>query len=691
MSAEPAAKRIKLELSEPEEPLTQSDVIAFQKEALFRCLNTKRTELEALKQQYQSIDKNFDEISKRISATTAICTTAATHLQNVCQDPSDKKICEDIANGDEQVIMNMSSQFLEILYKHSSNTNTSNADIDLFSRELKKLNSIKHELRLQNSKLKDEIESVKKYYSDIIKRYDREDSLTVKRVFSKEKTDEESDVQETTKDAQPNGSEVKTEVKQEQNGNPETNGTTIPPTGTDVMSDSERKKIVLKYENEISDLQTQLKSLKNMVDELEKLKSINEVELVQLRNSMSKLIADDNAKDEEKNGLLQQLEKVKDSNKELTTVNETFLSKFQELSREKDIYIEKLSGEFETALENIKEQNLVLEKDLVRVRTTRDELLSKISILEAETAKSTMISDLQKALDICKEQWDKIDTRNNETPDKDALMKEIRDLESGFKDLSNLVHTKYSEYLNHESVISKLTIEKTKADQKYFASMRSKDSILVENKNLSKSLAKSNELILQLKDSDKLYKQKIENMHKQLTLSQNNEKRLLDSNKATNLKVMELNSEIVKQKKLLESIENEKASLIKNVTETEGIIKEKDMELSTIKNDVENLTKKYKKLEQALFDENKGKQLKARSGSPGAMNSEEDAMAEELENFRTLVYCSLCSRNWKNMAIRTCGHVFCEDCCKERLAARMRKCPTCNKPFSSNDLLMVHL
>lgn len=43
---------------------------------------------------------------------------------------------------------------------------------------------------------------------------------------------------------------------------------------------------------------------------------------------------------------------------------------------------------------------------------------------------------------------------------QDALIKEIQDLEKGFRELSDLTHKKYSEIINHESVISKLTVEK---------------------------------------------------------------------------------------------------------------------------------------------------------------------------------------------------------------------------------------
>ena len=63
----------------------------------------------------------------------------------------------------------------------------------------------------------------------------------------------------------------------------------------------------------------------------------------------------------------------------------------------------------------------------------------------------------------------------------------------------------------------------------------------------------------------------------------------------------------------------------------------------------------------------------------------------QLEALRSIAKCSLCSKNWKDTAITVCGHVFCHSCTQERLAARLRRCPSCNKGFSANDLLSVHL
>lgn len=64
---------------------------------------------------------------------------------------------------------------------------------------------------------------------------------------------------------------------------------------------------------------------------------------------------------------------------------------------------------------------------------------------------------------------------------------------------------------------------------------------------------------------------------------------------------------------------------------------------------------------------------------------------EQLEALRSIALCSVCSKNWKDTAIKVCGHVFCNDCAKDRLNARLRKCPMCNKQYSYSDLLPVHL
>ena len=667
MGSEPATKRMKLDLSSPDEPLTQRDVVAFQKEALFRCLNQYRTNLESLRTQHDLSKRQCGEISRSLANLMALVVTLARFLATFCENEEEKELCRQVAEGDETVIVKLSDPFMKFLTKYGVNgiRQDVSAKVEKLATDLKDLQSVKGELSKENKQLTEEITSLKEYYQNLIRKYDREDSLTVTRVFEKAMDDEQKVNEKVFS--------LKAEsVNVPSNETAPENDTVKAATETD----DKAPHCAIEHELQITGLKAQVESLNATVQELEKFREINEQELIKLRQQVSAQQAQQTPQVHDRDSLLEKISHLKAVNEDASAVNADLLKKFQELTREQEIYTGKLTQELRTAQDTLKKHNATLEKDLVRIRTTRDELLGKVAILEAEKSKSSMLVDLQSAVNILQGQWDKLQVRSNDEPQpQDALMKELQELEIAFKELTSLTHKKYSELVNQESLISKLTVEKTKADQKYFAAMRSKDSILVENKNLSKSLSKSNELIAQLKDSDRLLQQKIANLKKQLELSQSNEKRLTDSNKSINLKVMDFNAEISRLKKSLNAAREENHQNIAQATKAQTHLQDAEAELKKVKILAANSEATCQKLQSSLLND-------------GGDNA---PLMRELEDFRSLVYCSLCSKNWKSMAIKTCGHVFCDNCCKERLASRMRKCPSCNKPFSSNDLLSIHL
>ena len=59
--------------------------------------------------------------------------------------------------------------------------------------------------------------------------------------------------------------------------------------------------------------------------------------------------------------------------------------------------------------------------------------------------------------------------------------------------------------------------------------------------------------------------------------------------------------------------------------------------------------------------------------------------------YQNLAICTVCRKNFKDTAVKTCGHVFCRECVEERLQSRMRKCPNCNKAFGANDHMRITL
>ncbi|SCU98477.1 LADA_0H13278g1_1 [Lachancea dasiensis] len=663
MSEEPATKKAKVawNLTDPTEPLARKDVIAFQKEALFRALNKHRSRAESFEKQLAQGHEDLLSLREQFARVCGALAVVAAKLSDLCRDdPAAYKLCQSIAEGVETDVSAVGDELAVLVDKY---VGRNSADSSLASH-LHASEVAKKSLSTHNEQLQREVEAVRSYYESLIHSYDREDSETIKRIFKIKDEDHESE-SKRFKDS-PESQAVQIVAK----------------TNDEVKSEaSERTDVVttLEHELQLKELNDQIDTLRATIEELENWKTQRENEITKLRTELAAVPRPSHGHpadgEPDREELLRRLEMLTEENNALTQTNSAFLSKFQKLVQEKEVFTNKLTNEFQTAQEALKKHNDMLEKDLVRIRSTRDEMSGKLAILESQKSKSEILDDLQKVIDLQKERVIKLDNKLEE-PSKDALTKELQDLERAFRELSQFAHKKYSEHLTQENIVSKLTVEKSKADQKYFAAMRSKDSILIENKNLSKNYSKSNELIAQLKDIERTLQSKVESLNKQIHFHENNEKRLLDANKSTSAKLMDLTSALGKSKRANEFLSQEKAKFIGQIAALESQNHSSQTESKALKLQLSQAHAKAAKLHKFL----------ASSG-----NSDSSVLTEELENFRTIVYCSLCSKNWKNTAIKNCGHVFCDQCCKERLAARMRKCPICRTPFGAPDLLDLHM
>jgi E3 ubiquitin-protein ligase BRE1 len=64
---------------------------------------------------------------------------------------------------------------------------------------------------------------------------------------------------------------------------------------------------------------------------------------------------------------------------------------------------------------------------------------------------------------------------------------------------------------------------------------------------------------------------------------------------------------------------------------------------------------------------------------------------EELEKYKSMVRCSVCTDRQKDTVLTTCFHVFCKSCLESNLASRHRKCPGCNIPFDRPNMRSISL
>lgn len=714
----PAQKKVKI--TPLDEPLKRSDIIYFQKDCLYRKIQDYKIQFDSLNIQYKNLLKQNNDIASKFFVLV-----------------SNVESLKDIQNTD--LLALDENALREKLHRGSIADGSSAADILVLKKE-------RDLLLIKNNQLNKDLGSLKEYYEKLVHDFERSSSDILQRVF---KLDEDSEAkQKDSKDAKNNDSKAhKTHspglsVEQNNNGNVNSvsanqfNGQQEASSASDktapaepisedtntssnksiatVETDISNKAILLQKDLELEDYKNKIVLLNQQMEVLNAKSEELKTTLVKLEQETSDQRIALGKKAETVELLNSKLESATKNNLALTNENTKFLSKFNALYEERSETDLKIMTKFNELQEKMNGDIANMEKDLVRIRNQRDSIQATLNVTQAAKNSTEVIKDLQQTISNINESVSNLEkfhasyTNNTSgsTPSSEMLMNELQELEKAYRTLSTDALKKFDNYLKHDAlVVSKLKSEKSRADEKYYAAMRSKESIVQENKTVLKTLTKCNELNAQLKESEKITNVKLDNLNKQLNLSRENEKRLLDINKQSSKKISELsiesNSHTNKYNKVVQENNVLKQENVKIATELQTST-QSYTELQTKFNQLE---KKIEKLVQSLQDisenpenvlllqQRKGQNLvgAGQIGSSSFADKSQNELLEELENFRTIVYCSLCSKNWKNTTLKNCGHVFCEECCKERLNSRMRKCPSCTKPFSANDLLTIHL
>lgn len=188
-----------------------------------------------------------------------------------------------------------------------------------------------------------------------------------------------------------------------------------------------------------------------------------------------------------------------------------------------------------------------VESDLVRIRNARDELLadqqmrkaaqeqerssvtqmkelldareSRITSLESEVQRLQVQVDGTKDVRQATTELSMDELRTKyETLDKqyELLNSELLSMQAAFKRTSKLANQKITELASLEDKIQRLIAEKSKADQKYFAAMKSKEARDSELRILRVQNMKSSDIISQLKESESSTRNLVSNVEKQL-------------------------------------------------------------------------------------------------------------------------------------------------------------------------------
>ncbi|EPE35412.1 RING/U-box [Glarea lozoyensis ATCC 20868] len=369
---------------------------------------------------------------------------------------------------------------------------------------------------------------------------------------------------------------------------------------------------------------------------------------------------------------------------------------------ERTAYRAQIENESEIVTGELESQLARMDADLTRIRSARDELTAEIGVQKASQEHDQAAKEHLKQLVAAKDgqisalelETERLKTQIKEScdptlrPDIDSLdltqlrqkyealaqeyeslNKEMPALQTAYKRVQALSTKRVMDFTAMEERISILQVEKSKADQKYFAARKDMDTRILEVRSLRAQNSKSSEIITQLKDVETSNRALLSNLEKQLS-----DMRQANTSITAENKKMETTSRDATSK--LDTLKNQVAelsALLKSKDAANASTKQKAYALET---ELEQLRVKYEHAQKER-DTWKTKSLSNQSG--------------EEEMLRSYALCTICRKDFKNTTLKTCGHTFCNNCVDDRIANRMRKCPNCAKSFDKLDVMALHM
>ncbi|KAI5290892.1 E3 ubiquitin-protein ligase bre1 [Ascosphaera aggregata] len=384
----------------------------------------------------------------------------------------------------------------------------------------------------------------------------------------------------------------------------------------------------------------------------------------------------------------------------LEAVNVQLREEAQTLQAERTAYRIQIENESQAVMSEKENQISKLESDLTRVRNARDELLAdqaiKKAFIDQERTAATHSEDLLEARDARiaaleseverlqlridglkdsenDENGDDLETlrTNYKTLDKQYAMlnQELSSMQQAFRKTSKLAGQKISDLKSQEEKIQRFAAEKAKADQKYFAAMKSKEAREHELIALRIQNAKSSDIISQLKDAETTTRSLLSNVEKQLAETKEALVAATSQSSSSQQQATEANIAI--------------QGLHSQISELKKVASARDSSLVSAQNASRKYEQEIAELKVTVSETKKSLESWRSKGS--------GHQSTEAEMLRALAVCTVCRQNFKNTVIKTCGHVFCRECVEERLTSRSRKCPNCNKSFGNNDYMHITL
>ena len=299
-----------------------------------------------------------------------------------------------------------------------------------------------------------------------------------------------------------------------------------------------------KYDESLAVINKQKEQLSKIFAEIKTLQDENST----FRAKKETLTDEDYAKTDLFKQLRSQNEDMIKRTNHLESANKQLREEIEKLQTDRTAFRSKLDAEAQAVAGDLEDQIQAKDQDLTRIRSARDELVADVQIRKASQDQERTAFEHLKDLVAAKE--DRIAALESElerlrpaegadttTPsaelealsaeelrqrfaklEKDFVMiqNEMPSVEKAYRRAISLAQKKVMDFTALEERVTMLTLEKAKADQKYFAARKDMDIRIAEIRALRHQNSKSSEIIAALKDAEAQSRSLLSNFEKQL-------------------------------------------------------------------------------------------------------------------------------------------------------------------------------
>jgi E3 ubiquitin-protein ligase BRE1 len=521
---------------------------------------------------------------------------------------------------------------------------------------------------------------------------DRLDTATHRYLVAEKKLDrlKSAQVQKLEQQAVGTSAPVKEEAPSASNGTEAANGT-LPGPMSEELETAKNQALA-----EAAKRKEQLEQI-----EQENKKLTEEVSALKVR--LTGLSDDDYAKTDLFKAIKNQHEDVIKRINNLEATNISLREEAQKFQAERTAYRIKVDDEVRASLADSASHVSQAEANCARIRNARDELATKNNLLEASHKDSKDSIEQSKQLasacdsriaaleSECERLRLQIAEQSSEGQETSALAdmtpeqlrskisklesqckilgNELPSMESAWKKAQAIASKKITEIAAWEENIAKAHADKAKADQKFFAAMKTKGELEQQIRILRAQATKATEVVAQLKEADSLSRSLVDKLEKQCAEMRSQMDDLSTQHRQLQQKVNE------------NAITSE--GHVSQIAELKKVVEAKDATCLAAKHAQRESETERDKLAAQVTGLEKQVQIYKKKSTAN--------QSSEVSTMELLIQCQICKSKLKNTVIKTCGHMFCDQCVQDRLTNRARKCPNCGKAFGSNDTMRVHL